>query len=69
MRRPVEILVLVCLAVGILPALTLGPWLGSAVESVLGPDLPYYSLSIWHGVNTALLMSIAALVIGSLLFF
>jgi len=69
MRRPVEVLVLACLAVGILPALTLGPWLETAVRAVLGPELPYYSLSVWHGVNTALIMSIAALGAGSLLYF
>jgi len=69
MRRPVEVLVLACLAVGILPALTLGPWLATAVMAVLGPELPYYSLSVWHGVNTALIMSMVALGAGSLLFF
>jgi len=69
MRRPVEVLVLACLAVGILPELTLGPWLATAVGAVLGPELPHFSLSIWHGVNTALIMSIAALATGTLLFF
>lgn len=69
MRRPVEVLVLTCLAVGILPALTLGPWLETAARAVLGPELPYYSLAIWHGVNAALIMSMVALVAGSLLYF
>jgi multicomponent K+:H+ antiporter subunit A len=69
MRRPVEVLVLACLAVGILPALTLGPWLETAVRAVLGPEVPHYSLSVWHGVNTALVMSITALVAGTFLFF
>ncbi|HHX89852.1 MAG TPA: monovalent cation/H+ antiporter subunit A [Paracoccus sp.] len=69
MRRPVEVLVLACLAVGILPALTLGPWLSAAAGSVLGAELPYYSLSVWHGVNAALIMSISALALGTIIYF
>jgi len=69
MRRPVEMLVLICLAVGILPAITLGPWLDTAVRAVLVSETPTYSLAIWHGMNTALVMSIVALVVGTLLFF
>jgi multicomponent K+:H+ antiporter subunit A len=66
MRAPIDILVLACLLVGILPALTIGPFLGTAVRSVLGADTPFYSLAIWHGFNPPLLMSIAALAIGTL---
>ena len=36
MRLPVEVLVVVCLLVGILPALTIGPYLRTAAVSVLG---------------------------------
>ncbi|MGB3847393.1 MAG: monovalent cation/H+ antiporter subunit A [Sphingopyxis sp.] len=66
MRLPIEILVLACLLVGILPALTIGPVLALAVESVLGERTPAYSLAIWHGLNLPLLMSLAALVGGAL---
>ena len=69
MRRPVEVLVLACLAVGILPALTLGPWLSAAAGSVLGAELPYYSLSVWHGINAALIMSVLALALGTIIYF
>jgi len=68
MRRPIEILVLLCLLVGAFPAVIIGPYLGTAVLSVLGPDTPYYSLSVWHGFNTPLLMSLVALVGGTLLY-
>jgi len=68
MRRPIEILVLACLIVGIIPGMTIGPFLAAAVVSVTGPETPYYSLSIWHGFNTALMMSIFALVSGVLLY-
>ena len=64
MRRPVEILVLLCLVVGIFPAMTVGPFLRSAAVSVLGFDLPYYSLAIWHGFNLPLLLSVIALATG-----
>jgi multicomponent K+:H+ antiporter subunit A len=64
MRRPVEILVLLCLVVGVFPALTVGPFLRSAAVSVLGGDLPYYSLKVWHGFNLPLLLSVIALLGG-----
>ena len=68
MRRPIEFLVLVCLAVGIIPGITIGPYLAAAVHAVLGPETPYYSLSIWHGFNLPLVMSIIALVGGALIY-
>jgi multicomponent K+:H+ antiporter subunit A len=40
MLIPSAILVLACLVVGILPSFTLGPFLHSAVQSILGPDMP-----------------------------
>lgn len=64
MRFPVEFLVLCCLIVGIIPGLSIGPVLHLAVASVLGDQTPYYSLAVWHGFNTPLLMSIAALLLG-----
>ncbi|MDE8654245.1 monovalent cation/H+ antiporter subunit A [Novosphingobium album (ex Liu et al. 2023)] len=68
MRLPIEILVLLCLLVGIIPALTIGPLLATAVSSVLGERTPAYSLAIWHGFNLPLLMSAIALVGGVLLY-
>ncbi|ODT82703.1 MAG: monovalent cation/H+ antiporter subunit A [Pelagibacterium sp. SCN 64-44] len=68
MRRPIELLVLMCLAVGIIPSITVGPYLAAGVVSVLGAETPYYSLSVWHGFNLPLIMSIVALVGGVLLY-
>ena len=68
MRRPIEILVLLCLAVGIIPGITIGPYLAAAVQSVLGAETPYYSLSVWHGFNLPLIMSIVALVGGAVIY-
>ncbi|MFK0208004.1 monovalent cation/H+ antiporter subunit A [Agrobacterium sp. NPDC090283] len=64
MRFPIEFLVFACLIVGIVPSLSIGPFLHSAVLSVLGAQTPVYSLSIWHGFNLPLIMSIAALIGG-----
>ncbi len=68
MRLPIEFLVLVCLIVGIIPGLTIGPYLHTAVISVLGEHTPEYSLSVWHGINTPLIMSVVALVSGLLFY-
>ncbi|QJD59252.1 monovalent cation/H+ antiporter subunit A [Pseudomonas sp. gcc21] len=68
MRVPVELLVLSCLIVGVMPALTIGPLLHNAVEAVLGVRTPTYSLAVWHGLNRPLLMSLIALVGGVLLY-
>jgi multicomponent K+:H+ antiporter subunit A len=72
MRVPVEILVFLCLAVGLLPALFVGPTLAIAAQAALygGPlgALPEYTLKIWHGFNLPLLMSVIALIAGVLLY-
>lgn len=68
MRFPVELLVLCCLIVGILPELSIGVMLDAAAQSVLGEALPEYSLAIWHGVNLPLIMSLLAFV-GGVLFY
>lgn len=68
MRFPVEILVLACIMVGLLPAATIGPFLDIAARSVLGAATPAYSLSVWHGINTPLVMSMIALAGGVALY-
>ena len=69
MRIPVAVLVVLCLAVGILPAWTIAPALAIAAYGVLGSDVPYYSLSIWHGFNLPLMMSLGGVVGGVVLYF
>ena len=68
MRFPVEVLVVLCLVVGIVPAMTVGPYLQMAALSVLGPAMPRYSLAIWHGWNAPLMMSLVATVGGVTLY-
>jgi multicomponent K+:H+ antiporter subunit A len=68
MKVPVEFLVVICLAVGILPAVTFGPLLAVAAHATLQGDLPEYSLSVWHGFTPALAMSILAIAGGILIY-
>jgi len=61
MKAPVEVLVVLCVAVGTLPDLTVRPLLEVAAAAVLQQPLPDFSLSIWHGFTTPFMMSLAAL--------
>lgn len=67
MRVPVELLVVLCLLVGVLPSTVIGPILEAAAGPVVGGRLPEYSLALWHGWNLPLLMSLAAMAGGVLL--
>jgi multicomponent K+:H+ antiporter subunit A len=73
MRVPVELLVLLCVAVGLVPNLVIGPLLAVAGQAaLLGPNpgaMPEYTLAIWHGLNLPLLMSALALAVGLALYF
>ena len=68
MKVPVEILVALCLLVGIFPAQTVAPILAVAAAAVLQGPLPEYDLALWHGVSPALWMSAIAIVGGALLY-
>jgi multicomponent K+:H+ antiporter subunit A len=69
MKVPVELLVVLCLLVGLLPAWTIGPLLAVGAQPVVGGELPYYSLTLWHGFNLPLVMSVIALAAGIGLYF
>ncbi len=69
MKVPVEILVGLCVLVGVLPSVTVGPILALASASVLGDrPLPEYSLAVWHGFNLPLVMSLIALAGGAVVY-
>jgi multicomponent K+:H+ antiporter subunit A len=68
MRIPVEVLVAVCLLVGIFPALTVQPLLEVSSAAVIGGPAPEFSLALWHGVNLPLIMSGVAMGGGVLLY-
>lgn len=69
MKIPVEVLVALCLAVGIFPALVVGDLLHVSAGAVLGgAPMPDYHLAIWHGFNLPLLMSVLALLGGVIMY-
>lgn len=61
MRVPVEILVGIVVAVGLLPQLVVKPLLLAASNAVLAKPAPELDLAIWHGFNLPVIMSIVAL--------
>ena len=68
MKIPVEVLVLLCVAVGVFPAWTVAPVLHAGASAILGEATPQYSLAIWHGLNRPLLMSLAGIAGGIVLY-
>mgnify|MGYP005837563459 CR=1 FL=1 len=68
MKVPVEVLVALCLLVGILPGLTVEPILVLAATAVLQSPPPAFDLAIWHGLSPAMLMSVVALIGGLLVY-
>ncbi|GGC06998.1 monovalent cation/H+ antiporter subunit A [Marinobacterium zhoushanense] len=69
MKLPVEILVALCLLVGMLPGYVIGDLLNSASSAVLQGLVPEYSLAIWHGFNLPLAMSTIAFVGGLVIYY
>jgi multicomponent K+:H+ antiporter subunit A len=73
LRLPVLLLVLLCVLVGLWPAATIGPVLKVAAQAALwgapGLPLPDFKLAIWHGLNLPLVMSLMAVLGGTLLYF
>lgn len=69
MRVPVEILVVICIMIGLFPQFSIGQLLGAASEAVLQSPLPAFNLAIWHGLNFPLLMSSIAIIGGAILYF
>ncbi len=68
MLLPSALLVMACVLVGIFPGLTVGPFLRTATDAILGSDAPAYSLAVWHGLNLPLSMSLAAMAGGTVLY-
>jgi len=69
MLLPVGLLVIICLLIGLLPALTAAPLVTISAASILGTALPDYHLTLWHGFNGPLLMSAISVAGGAGLYF
>ncbi|TAA26627.1 monovalent cation/H+ antiporter subunit A [Pseudoxanthomonas winnipegensis] len=68
MKIPIEVLVVLCVAVGVFPALTVAGVLHAGVFAILGAATPDYSLAVWHGLNWPLAMSLAGVIGGVALY-
>lgn len=69
MRVPVDLLVVICLIVGIAPAFSVKHMLEAAATPVTGGTLPEFSLAIWHGFNLPFVMSLIAMAGGIACYF
>lgn len=68
MRLPVQVLVALCVLVGLWPALLMTALLESAVTATLGQGIELPVLAIWHGFNLPLLFSVLAVLGGGLIY-
>jgi multicomponent K+:H+ antiporter subunit A len=68
MRLPIDVLVALCLLVGIVPQWSVGTLLRTAAAPVVGGQMPVFSLVIWHGFTPPLLMSVIALIGGAIVY-
>jgi len=69
MKIPVEILVALCLLVGVFPGYVVEGLLNVASHAVLAGDVPSYDLAIWHGLNVPLFMSFFAMAAGITIYY
>lgn len=68
MRVPIEILVALCILVGMFPTLIVDDILRLASSSVIGSAAPDFYIAIWHGFNLPLLMSALAVCGGLVIY-
>lgn len=61
MRAPVEVLVVLCLLVGIFPQWSVAPLLSAAASAALQTPLSEFRLAVWHGFTLPFIMSLVAL--------
>ena len=67
LRLPVDVLIALCIAGGIVPMLLAGPLLDAAAGAVAGTPV-HLHLALWHGLTPALGMSAIALLAGAALY-
>ena len=69
MRLPAILLATLCILVGLFPALLVGTLVNNVTQaSLLQPHFEGAHLALWHGINTPLLMSMIALVVGTIFY-
>lgn len=68
MKIPIEILVALCLVVGMFPHFVVDGILHTAADAVLAGNVPEFKIALWHGFNLPLLMSAIAVMGGVLIY-
>jgi multicomponent K+:H+ antiporter subunit A len=68
MKAPVVLLVALCVLLGLVPALLVGPLVQAAGTAALGRPAPPLDMALWHGLNLPLLMSAIAVFGGVALY-
>lgn len=66
MHLPIALLVFLVVLIGVFPQATVGALLDTISGAVLLDQKPVVKLAVWHGFNAALVMTIIALVAGTL---
>ncbi|SDC38232.1 monovalent cation/H+ antiporter subunit A [Ruegeria marina] len=61
------ILVVLVVVIGLNSATVAGPLVSASAQAVIGGELPYFKLKLWHGFTPALYMSIVAVLGGAVL--
>ena len=70
MRAPATLLAILCILVGILPALLIQPIINAGTKATTqNSNFEGVHLAIWHGFNAPLVMSIIALIGGAIFYF
>ncbi|MPW45696.1 monovalent cation/H+ antiporter subunit A [Acinetobacter guerrae] len=70
MRFPATLLAILCILVGIIPSLLVENIVNGATRASLAtPEFAGVHLAIWHGVNLPLMMSLIALLGGTIFYF
>jgi len=70
MRLPATLLAILCILVGIIPALLVENIVNGATRASLAmPEFAGVHLAIWHGFNLPLIMSLIALIGGTVFYF
>jgi len=68
MRLPIEVLIVLCLAVGMFPSFTVGFLLNMAMQVVSPNAMIGQNLSLWHGFNGPFIMSLLAMFFGLVIY-
>jgi len=62
------LLTVLAVLLGLAPMALAGPLVAAAAGAVIGAKAPEFEFALWHGINTALILSLVAIAAGAALF-